>query len=199
MIDFIGDIERLFHMNTANTEPVPAPVVIPLPPSVVLPALTKQHWPSQHTIWTTWNHPGTVAWVHENLTDVKCPWVLHIDKIILHSIQINKKCAASLERILQYIWIKAGSTQEAIEALHYDRYSGSYNYRPIRGASALSMHAYGLAVDFDDQENQQHETRHLFQDSSLIVEAFKAEGWVWGGDWSSGSIDAMHFQAAEVY
>jgi hypothetical protein len=39
----------------------------------------------------------------------------------------------------------------------------------------------------------------LFQDSSLIVQAFEAEGWVWGGRWSGRSIDAMHFQACTVY
>jgi hypothetical protein len=207
MIDFIGDIKHLLHMD-GNTAATPAAVVLPPEnPTIIVPigdadptapTLIRQNWPSQHTIWTTWSHPGTNAWSNENLTDVKCPWALHMDKVSLHSIQINKKAAASLERVLNYIWVKAGKTQEAIEKLHYDRYSGSYNYRPIRGAHALSMHSYGLAIDFDDQENQQHDTHHLFQDTSLIVQAFKGEGWAWGGDWSRGSIDAMHFQAAHV-
>jgi hypothetical protein len=205
MIDFIGDIKEFFHPDpTAGVIP-PAPLVlVPQAPSepIIEAAgitLTKQKWPSQHTVWSTFPHPGTSGWTAEHLTDVKCPWILHMDKVVLHAIQINKVAAESLDRILRYIWEKAGSTQEAIEKLHYDRYSGSYNYRPIRGSTGLSMHAYGLAIDFDDQENQQHATKHLFQDSSLIVQAFKAEGWVWGGDWSRGSIDAMHFQAASVY
>ena len=216
MTDFLGDLIHFFH---PDQPPPPAPVegansqiVVdstlvlnpiapggPIPMVPDIPELIHNKWPSQHTIWTTWSKPGTTAWSNENLTDVKCPWTLHMDKISLQSIQINKKAAASLERVLNYIWVKAGSTQEAIEKLHYDRYSGSYNYRPIRGAHALSMHSYGLAIDFDDQENQQHAQHHLFQDDSLIVQAFKAEGWAWGGDWSRGSIDAMHFQACSVY
>jgi hypothetical protein len=28
------------------------------------------------------------------------------------------------------------------------------------------------------------------------VTKFKEENWIWGGDWSGSSIDAMHFQAA---
>jgi hypothetical protein len=211
MTDFLGPIEHFFEeiwasLPTKTLVPVKvapiAPVALEAPPApreIADIKLTKQNWPSQHTVWNTYPHPGTANWTSENLTDVKCPWTLHMDKIVLHSIQINKHAAESLDRVLRYIWEKAGSSQETIEKLHYDRYSGSYNYRPIRGASALSMHAYGLAIDFDDQENQQHATKHLFQDNSLIVQAFKAEGWAWGGDWSKGSIDAMHFQAATVY
>jgi hypothetical protein len=28
---------------------------------------------------------------------------------------------------------------------------------------------------------------------------FKEEGWIWGGDWLPGSVDAMHVQAARVH
>ncbi len=163
--------------------------------------LVHNVWPTQAQCPSYYGNPAQAGWSTHNLVDVPCPWTLHMDKVTLHSIQIHKKCADSLALVLKYIWEEAGTTQEAIEKLHYDRYSGSYNFRPIRGSSGkvLSMHAYGAAIDFDDQENQQHSTHHLFQENSLIVRAFKAEGWVWGGDWSVSSIDAMHFQAARVF
>jgi hypothetical protein len=223
MTDFLGKLESLFlHQPTAQTVTVPtsstpvtvslggntAPVihveVPPLQSNTITPSapgtiLKHNDWPTQHTVWSTFSHPGTAAWSAQNLVDVPCPWTLHMDKIVLHSIQINKLAAESLKRVLNYIWEQAGKTQEAIEKLHYDRYSGSYNYRPIRGAQALSMHSYGLAIDFDDQENQQHAQHHLFQPDSLIVKAFETEGWTWGGRWGGSSIDSMHFQAAKVH
>ena len=60
------------------------------------------------------------------------------------------------------------------------------------------MHAYGRAVDFDPDNNAHHSRKHSFQNGDIITSCFKAEGWVWGGDWSGTSVDAMHFQAARV-
>jgi hypothetical protein len=114
-------------------------------------------------------------------------------------ITIHKKAAASLTRVLDSIWLGVGKDESAIETLHYNLFSGSFNYRPMRDGHALSMHSYGVALDFDASENPQHSTKHLFQSNSLIVTSFKAEGWIWGGDWSGTSIDAMHFQAARVH
>lgn len=206
MIDFIGDVkeieawlkEHLGIDQPANTEPIPFLNVVTDPLFPTKPPLIHNTWPTQKEVWSTLHNNGSLVWAKANLTDVPCPWVLHMDGHSLHSIQINRKCADSLRRVLEHIWVEAGGTQEAIEKLHYDRYSGSYNYRPIRGGRALSMHSYGLAIDFDSEENEQHSQHHLFKEDSLIVKTFKAEGWTWGGDWSPASIDAMHFQAARV-
>jgi len=211
MVDFLGDIKEIeawikdkFEKKpevipTANTIVVGTPEPSPIQTGMPTAPLQPNNWPTQKVVWSTFHNNGTAAWVKENLVDVPCPWVLHMDKIVLHSIQIHKSCAESLTRILQYIWEQAGSTQEAIEKLHYDRYSGSYNYRSIRGGNgAMSMHSYGLAIDFDAEENEQHSPKHLFQADSLIVKAFKAESAIWGGDWSPSSIDAMHFQFCKV-
>ena len=78
--------------------------------------------------------------------------------------------------------------------------TGSYNLRLIRGSAfAMSMHAFAAAIDWDAADNAQHDRKHLFQDDGPLVVKFKEEGWVWGGDWSGGSIDAMHVQAARVH
>jgi hypothetical protein len=139
------------------------------------------------------------AWAAKNLTHVACPWVLMMGDQHVPFITIHRKCAESLSRVLNNIWDAVGRDQGAIESLHYNRFSGSFNYRPMRLGSALSMHAYGAAIDWDAEENPFHSTKHLFQDDSLIVIKFKEENWVWGGDWSATSIDAMHVQAARVH
>ena len=143
--------------------------------------------------------PGGSKWYEANIVHVTCPWPLNMDGTIVTTIQINKRCAESLARVLGAIWDAVGQDKSAIETLHYNLYSGSFNYRPMRGGHARSMHSYGRAIDWDSNENAQHATKHLFTDSSLLVVKFKEEGWAWGGDWSPGSIDAMHVQAARVH
>lgn len=193
----ITEAEKLFGFATPVVV-TPTPVVLANTTVSAETKLIRNTWPTQAQAMSFYGNPSHSAWIKANLVSVPCPWTLHMDKDVLHAIQIHRKAAESLHRVLQYIWEKAGKTQEAIEKLHYDRYSGSYNYRPIRGGSGLSMHSFGVAIDFDDQENQQHAEHHLFQPDSLIVKAFEGEGWIWGGRWSPASVDAMHFQAARV-
>ncbi len=138
-------------------------------------------------------------WAADNLTHVPCPWALTMDDRHAPFIVIHKKCAESLSRVLGSIWDAVEEDQGAIETLHYNRFDGSFNYRPMRGGHALSTHSYGVALDWDAAENPRHSRRHLFRNDSLIVTKFKEENWVWGGDWSDTSIDAMHFQAARVH
>jgi hypothetical protein len=161
--------------------------------TATVPSLSKQVWPLQRDAPRFYPNPA------HNLVAVTTPWQMRYGNTPVDHIMVHRKCADSLKRVLAYIWTQCDESQAKIEALHYDRYSGSYAARPMRGGSAPSMHSYGAAIDFDDEENQQHSQHHLFTDDSLIVKAFKAEGWVWGGDWSPSSIDAMHFQAARVH
>jgi hypothetical protein len=161
-------------------------------------------WPLQRDCNAFYGNPGNTsaqwaAWESAHLVKIPCPWVLHMDKEIVKEISIHKLCASSLTNVLNNIWDAVGKDQSAIETLHYDQFSGSYNQRPMRGGSARSMHGFGVALDFDYDDNLFHSTKHLFQDSSLIVVKFKEDGWQWGGDWSPGSVDAMHFQAARVH
>ena len=158
-------------------------------------------WPLQSQARQFFGNPSinTSHWEKEFLVDVPCPWTLVMDGEKLNKIRINKMCAASLSRVLNNVWDAVDKEQSAIETLHYHRYSGSFNYRPMRGGSSLSMHAYGAAIDWDDGENEQHSHKHILQDSSLLIVKFKEEGWSWGGDWSGSTIDAMHVQAARVH
>jgi len=44
--------------------------------------------------------------------------------------------------------------QARMVALGLDLFGGCYNYRPMRGGTSLSMHAYGIAYDIDPERNQ---------------------------------------------
>lgn len=156
-------------------------------------------WPLQTECPSFYGNPRDGGWLQANTVDVPCPWPLHMDKLTLSHILIHKKCADSLSRVLSNIWDASGHDVTKINALRYDQYDGSYNFRVMRGGSALSMHSYACAIDWDAADNTFHSQRHLFTDSSLLVVKFKEEGWIWGGDWSPGSVDAMHVQAARIH
>jgi hypothetical protein len=59
-------------------------------------------------------------------------------------------------------------------------------WNPSRG---LSMHAWGLAIDFNVSTNQYGAEPQMHPG---IVEIFKRWGFAWGGDWSTP--DGMHFE-----
>ena len=165
-------------------------------------------WPLQRDCDSFYGNPRngdtySVQWAKENLTGVHCPWVLNMglnaqgETFHYPIITVHKKCAESLERVLNYIWDCVGHSQDKINSLHYHRFDGSFNYRPMRGGTALSMHSYGVALDWDAAENPFHSPKHLYKEGDLIVKAFDSEEWTWGGRWSNP--DWMHFQAARVH
>jgi hypothetical protein len=86
--------------------------------------------------------------------------------------------------------------------------TSGYVWRPIVNSRKLSMHALGLAIDINPRLNPyikgdlvlpagstyDPSTPGTFAADSPIVRAFKKLGWEWGGDWTQGAIDYMHFQ-----
>lgn len=155
-------------------------------------------WPTQAEARAFYGDPSLRGWAEENLVHITCPWPLFMGPNTVKYIAIHRKCAASLQLVLERVWQDVGGSVAKIKELRYDQYDGSFNYRPMRGGHNLSMHSYGCAIDWDAADNQQHSAKHLFTNDSPLIKRFKEEGWVWGGDWSPASIDAMHVQAARV-
>ena len=83
--------------------------------------------------------------------------------------------------------------QTALDASGLSNYSGSYNYRNVRGATSLSCHAFGAALDIDAEHNPLGATSwHMPQQ---VVAAFKSVNATWGGDFIHRK-DSQHFQFA---
>jgi hypothetical protein len=116
----------------------------------------------------------------------------------IKTIQIHKKCADSLSRILAAIWEASGHDQKRVNEWGASIFGGSYVYRLMRGGSSLSTHAHGCAIDLDPARNGFHDTTPHFATAHEIVKAFENEGWSWGGRWQGRACDGMHFQAARV-
>jgi hypothetical protein len=93
--------------------------------------------------------------------------------------------------------------------------TSAFNCRLATGSSRFSEHAYGRAVDVNPIENPYvypngatvHAASRPYLDRSrhrtgmayhggVLVRAFAAAGWPWGGDWRPPSaIDYQHFSA----
>lgn len=92
-----------------------------------------------------------------------------------------------------------------------DNNSSAFNFRNQTDSQALSMHAYGLAIDINPVQNpyvtddyflptnamlyldRTKETKGMIQKGDALYEAFISRGWTWGGDWSSIK-DYQHFE-----
>ncbi len=90
--------------------------------------------------------------------------------------------------------------------------TSAFNCRRVRGTTAWSEHAYGLAVDINPFENPEvlggavdppaatawaDRSRHspaMIRHGDRVWRAFISVGWQWGGDWASPK-DYQHFSA----
>jgi hypothetical protein len=103
-----------------------------------------------------------------------------------------------------------GSDFRSIEADN----TSAFNCRPVEGTSRWSEHAYGRAIDLNPIENpyvyadgtSSHRASRPYLrrapyrpgmavEGGVLVRAFAAAGWSWGGRWS-GSRDYQHFSAS---
>jgi hypothetical protein len=89
--------------------------------------------------------------------------------------------------------------------------TSAFNCRAATGSTRWSNHAYGLAIDVNPIENpyvsggtSSHRASGPYLDRSrrqpgtayeggVLVAAFRAVGWGWGGSWSGSVRDYQHF------
>ena len=72
-------------------------------------------------------------------------------------------------------------------------WDGCFNIRTKRGASSMSLHSWGIAIDVNAAWNPFGRPPTL---SSGFVRCFTEAGFDWGGYWKKP--DGMHFQLARL-
>ena len=88
--------------------------------------------------------------------------------------------------------------------------TSAFNCRAATGSSEWSHHAFGLAIDLNPLENpyvldgstshsasvpyldRDRARRGMVVEGDVVVRAFTAAGWYWGGEWSN-PVDYQHF------
>lgn len=86
-----------------------------------------------------------------NLVNIKPAYQLYYCGKPVKTIRVHKLIADRVESALKEILAHYGLAE--IKRLGLDQYSGSYNYRKSTGGSSLSMHAWGIALDFAAEKN----------------------------------------------
>ena len=157
-------------------------------------------WPKQSECMNLFGNPSAPGF-NKNLTTIIPPFQLHMGELPIKRITMNKICADAMLRIFNKAWDKCDHDIEKIKKERIDQFSGAFAVRPMRGLHTLSMHSFGLAVDFSSLENPlgkaPAKNKKGFQEDSLLVTLMDQEHAVWGGRWT-GRPDPMHFQFAIV-
>lgn len=140
-------------------------------------------------------------WFRENIVKVTAPYPMRLSwrpETVIHEIQCHKSVAGSLLDALTEIRDYKGEAY--LYDKHYDYWGGCFNFRQMRGYPALSVHSWGAAVDICPQIGRYGYVNDALAFPPIIVRAFEARGWSWGGRWRAPWVpDAMHFQAVFGY
>lgn len=151
-------------------------------------------WPSQREVPEFYGPPGS----NQVLYSPAYPFYLYDGGQRVKRISVHAYVVDSLDVVLKAVLAEYG--EERIHELGLDRYFGSLNVRKMRGGQSMSMHSWGIAIDFDANRNQlrwNHE-RAVFARPEYEAWwlAWEAEGWVSLG--RERDYDWMHVQAATL-
>ena len=147
-------------------------------------------WPTQDraSLEAFYGKPGD----ERNLINITPPFPMYYDGKQIKTLRCHQKVAASLLRVLTEIGTRYSQRRDVLEEA--EDYGGCFNFRPKRGGTSLSVHAWGAAIDLDADDNTFRDHWPMQADMPLeIMEAFAREGWISAG--AFWGYDAMHFQA----
>ncbi len=111
-----------------------------------------------------------------------------------HEVQVQRKAADAFARVSARLLrlVAADASLRPFVA----RLGGTFNPRNIAGTDRPSAHSYGIAIDLDgalsDYWRWQKGGAWRNRIPQAIVDAFEAEGFIWGGRWYH--FDTMHFE-----
>lgn len=132
------------------------------------------------------------------LVSIEPPYELFYEGKRVRTIRVHRLVADAVLAVLREVLAVYGI--ERIRELGLDQYGGSYNYRGTTGGSSLSMHAWGIAIDWCPEKNGM---KVHAPEASLSREACRPwwEIWEKHGAVSMGrhsDYDWMHVQFARI-
>lgn len=107
-------------------------------------------WPDQATVRAGLSIFGR-AGDESNLVSVVPPYPLYYEGRPVKTIRVHQAIAQDVQAALAEVLAAYGL--DRIRKLHLDQYGGSYNDRSTAGGKSKSMHAWGIALDFDPERN----------------------------------------------
>jgi len=118
------------------------------------------------------------------------PW-----KLRGHVMVVHPRALPAFERVR--VRLDGAIAKDPTLAPFFDHPGGTFVFRTIAGTSRRSAHAFGIALDIDTSRSHywRNDGKAVAWKNSVpqaIVDAFEAEGFVWGGRW--WHYDTMHFE-----
>jgi hypothetical protein len=149
------------------------------------------------------------AWEDANIRKVPPPngWRLFYQGdnglVAISGIRIHRLLRDSFTAVMDDVWDfaknEAGTAatdddvRKWLHDHHLDITGGGYNFRPITGGHALSLHAYGIAIDWDPAHNpRKNPLTRTLPDWWYVI--WKSHGWSDGRHFQTP--DPMHVQFA---
>jgi hypothetical protein len=164
-------------------------------PSTGEDAGLPETWPRQAGVERFYGPPGS------NLVKIECPYQLYLawaTSTPLRKWDIHERVADSALRVMGRVLSHYGA--ERIHGLKLDLWAGCAVIRPMRGGTKLSMHSYGIAIDWNSEFNQLRWGRDKATLAQPEYETFwklwEEEGWLSLG--RARNYDWMHVQAARL-
>lgn len=146
-----NDIARIQKHIGVTPDGIVGPLTIQaLKQALGLPTATPPTWPTQAEVRSgksIFGSPGCES----NLVALVPPYPLYFEGEAVRTIRVHKLIATHVQAALREVLEHYG--QSEIRRLGLDIYGGSYNYRSSTGSSSLSMHAWGIALDFSPAAN----------------------------------------------
>ena len=155
----------------------------------------KNTWPKQSEVTKVFGPYGQ----NQTMLTLPYPMVIGWDKKQkIKRISVHEKVHDSAERVLKRVHSEYSPKQK--RTLGLDIFSGCLAVRRMRGGTKMSMHAWGIAIDFDAERNQlkwgRDKARLAQPDCATFWRLWAEEGWVSLGQ--SRNYDWMHVQAARL-
>jgi hypothetical protein len=149
-------------------------------------------WPHDDTVSKVafFGDPRKAGFESSWLVNIVPPYQMYYDGHALKTIQVNKKIASVLLLVFGEILDKCGHDQKKVDAIGASVFGGCYNFRPIRGASSLSNHAFGAAIDINSNNLPLGSTK---RPDIITYKAFLNQGALSGADYKNRK-DSMHFE-----
>ncbi len=107
-------------------------------------------WPTQAEVRSGNSIFGS-AGDEGNLVAISPAYPLFYEGKSVSSIRVHRAIALHVQQVLREVLAHYG--MEEIQRLGLDQYGGSYAYRKITGGSALSIHSWGIALDWAPASN----------------------------------------------
>lgn len=154
-------------------------------------------WPTQANVRagdSVFGKPGDES----ALVSIKPAYQLYFEGTPVKTIRVHRLIAEHVAAALKEVLVHYGP--QRIKELSLDQYGGSYNYRKTATGRSLSMHAWGIALDFAPGLNA-YEKRKPYASLSLPECDAWWDIWERHGAVSLGrerDYDWMHLQFAKL-